>query len=87
MGSESESGGEQDLLLITGGLGPVPFDIVEAFDGKTWRKSPELKLPGPIYLHCIVRLNETGFLMIGGNSPYGYSTNQTYVYDSLFNTW
>ena len=84
---ESDVGGEQDLLLVTGGLGPFPFDIVEAFDGKMWRKSPDLKLPVPTYLHCLVRLNETGFLMIGGTTSFDRAVNKTYFYDSLFNEW
>ena len=80
------SGGE--VILVTGGAdftdnGHVITNGMEWYDGKKWQDGA--RMPISLYLHCMVKLNETHVLAIGGYS--GYAVDMTYYYDAYLNQW
>jgi len=61
-------------------------DIVESFDGKTWQMIESL--PKPVGEHCMVAINESVLLSIGGyNDGTKIRTSETHFYDFITNTW
>ena len=84
---------EEDILLITGGRngrnGRNASSTVESFDGKIWSRNVFAHLPTPISDHCLVKINNTMLLQIGGTLDTSYSgaTANTYFFDILMNMW
>ena len=68
-------------FVIAGGENPVYLSAVEYFDGSSWHNLSSL--PEPIYGGCMVAINETFLISIGG---YPYE-NVTYFYNSELNEW
>ncbi len=61
-------------------------DIVESFDGNTWQMMKSL--PKPVGEHCMVAINESVLLSIGGfNDGTKKETSKTHFYDFITNTW
>jgi hypothetical protein len=61
-------------------------DIVEFFDGKSWQRIESL--PKAVAHHCMVVINESVLLSIGGyNGGTQKETAETYLYDFTTNTW
>lgn len=88
-GENKENLEKNDLWLLTGGLagGVTPVNRVETFDGQSWKSNAVKSLPIPVYLHCLVRLNDTILFSIGGTTPVDSASGATYAYDNDDNTW
>ncbi len=81
---------EDDILLITGGYdGSTPLSTVESFDGNVWNQTMFADLPTTIDGHCMVKINNTMLLQIGGavNNYYSGTTENTYFFDIIQNKW
>ena len=79
----------EEWLIITGGTDTSSElkNSVEAFDGNSWSLEKVSPLPISISGHCMVRVNESTLLSIGGfENNTGYSNN-TYFYYSNSNSW
>jgi len=78
----------KDVLLIAGGYNTThsPLRTVETFDGAVWNRQQEF--PEPTISGCIVKLNSSTILHIGGGYYVGpqIMTNN-YFYNLLSNKW
>ena len=87
-GENKENLEKNDLWLITGGLiGNTPLNRVEAFDGKGWKYNAVKSLPIGVYLHCLVKLNDTVLFLIGGTTADEFVSGHTYAYDNGDDSW
>ena len=51
---------------------------VESLNGTTWQPGALPPMPYPVYEHCIVKLNDSAFISIGGlNYTYGTTGKST----------
>lgn len=78
----------EELLIVAGGSSTSAGDkkSVEAFDGNEWSLEKVSPLPTNVGEHCMVRINESTLLSIGGYSKFGW-TSETNFYDSISNNW
>ena len=77
---------DNELIIGVGGWYNAYLTTVESFDGQSWNKNQFEDLPEPIYAHCLVKVNDTMLIFIGGsNSP--NATVNTNVFDVLNNKW
>jgi hypothetical protein len=81
---------EDDILFITGGReGSTTLSTVESFDGNVWNQTMFADLPSTIQFHCMVKINNTMLLQIGGtidNFESG-TTENTYFFDIIQDKW
>jgi hypothetical protein len=82
---------EEDVLLITGGSndGQIILSTVETYDGNDWNQELFSDLVEPVMLHCLVKINSSMLMLIGGtldNNPSG-ATRNTYYFDTFENIW
>ena len=76
----------EELFHIPGGVG---IASVDSFNGYTWNQTQVSNLPDTIYGYCLVKINSSSLLLIGGShksDPYGVRSS-TYFHDSISNTW
>ncbi len=81
---------DDDILLITGGYdGSKVLSTVESFDGNVWSQTMFADLPSTIDGHCMVKINNTMLLQIGGtiDASYAGTTDKTYFFDIIKNKW
>jgi len=87
-GDNPENEEKNDLWLVTGGLvGSNPLSRVETFDGQSWSPTAVKNLPVSVYLHCLVKLNDTVLFLIGGTTSDENASGHTFAYDNRDNTW
>jgi hypothetical protein len=88
--SNPNSNEDDDILLIAGGRkdGSV-LSTVESFGGKVWNQTMFADLPTTIQGHCMVKINNTMLLQIGGtvDAVYTGTTENTYFFDIIQNKW
>ena len=88
--SVQNENGEELLIIAGGSSGSGQYGnikSVEAFDGNIWSLEKVSPLPTNVGEHCMVRINESTLLSIGGyGSNMGYSA-LTYFYNSNSDTW
>jgi N-acetylneuraminic acid mutarotase len=88
--SNPNNNDEDDILLITGGNdGSKVLSTVESFDGNVWNQTMFADLPTTIEYHCLVKINNTMLLQIGGtidNTSPG-TTDKTYFFNIVQNKW
>ena len=80
---------ENDIIIITGGFNWDVLSEVDSFNGKFWDQTMFAALPETIFGHCMVKINNSMLLSIGGlikNTPSAASSN-TYFFDVLNNQW
>jgi len=66
-----------ELFLITGGLNDGNArKIVQSYNGSSWNEDGNVVLPEPNWQHCLVKINDSTLLMIGGDS--GSITKKTF---------
>ena len=77
----------EDLLVVAGGnqYRTGPLSTVESFDGNDWDAKKIAELPEPVSGQCLVQLNDSSLLSIGGN--FGLYQDLTFFYDSFSNRW
>ena len=76
----------EELFHIPGGVG---IASVDSFNGYTWNQTQVSNLPDTFYGYCLVKINSSSLLLIGGShksDPYGVRSS-TYFHDSISNTW
>ena len=81
---------DDDILLITGGYDrSTTLSTVESFDGNLWNQTMFADLPTTIGLHCMVKINNTMLLQIGGtiDNIYPGTIDKTYFFDIIQNKW
>ena len=73
-------------FVIAGGRTLTTSEIsnVESYDGASWKNLPDL--PTPVEGHCMVAINETVLLSIGGIDMVGLHT-ETSFYNAELNQW
>jgi hypothetical protein len=79
-------------FFMSGGIhGNELLNITQTFDGKNWYSEQTENLPEPVWEHCIVKINSTTLLSIGGKEyEYklaAYPSNNTYFYNVQVNKW
>ncbi len=77
----------EDLLVVAGGYryGSGHLSSVESFDGNVWNDQKIADLPQPVWTQCLVKLNDSSLLSIGGFN--GIFQDSTFFYDGLSNSW
>jgi len=79
---------EEKILIVAGGFfAEKYFDSVESFDGMSWNSQQIASLPKPIYGHCIVKVNSSTLLSIGGSAKLELAIKNTYFYNAIGNQW
>ncbi len=81
---------DDDILFVTGGkTRSLPLSTVESFDGTLWNKNMFDNLPTTMNGHCMVKINNTMLLQIGGtiNDSYTGTTDKTYFLNIAQNKW
>ena len=80
-----------ELLIVTGGytFEEATLSTVESFDGQTWSKEMFANYPEVIHGHCLVKVDSTLLMSIGGVNTgyYPDSTANTYFFNILDNKW
>jgi len=81
----------KETLFITGGLGRNHSSLhsTESFNGTAWNNQSE-NLPEPFRKHCLVKINSTTVLSIGGyyrSRGFFNSHDSTYFYNAQINKW
>ena len=79
----------EEVFLVTGGyIDFVPLDFVEGFNGIDWDQERFSDLLQPVFEHCLVKINSTTLLSIGGAEGSVYdSVPNTYFYNVQDNQW
>jgi N-acetylneuraminic acid mutarotase len=79
---------EEEVLMITGGSnGSKILKSVESFDGKNWEQGQLPELPIGIWDHCLVKINATTLLIIGGRESASGKTAKTHFFHADKNKW
>ncbi len=80
------SGSKAEVMVIVGGQSEP---VAEIFDGYKWVADQLSPLPIAVYCSCLVKLNDTHLLSVGGSndaSGYNQSVN-SHFYNSINNEW
>jgi hypothetical protein len=78
----------QNKLITTGGYDLYQhFATVEYFDGKKWTIDKNSQLLEAIAGHCMVKLNSSFLMLIGGEKKYLQSTTKTWFFNTLTGHW
>ncbi len=83
---------EEEVLMITGGEKEwaTPLKSVESYDGTDWEQGQVSVLPRGVWEHCLVKINSTTLLLIGGSETSGGPSSPvsaTHFYDVNENQW
>ncbi len=81
---------EEEVLMITGGYdAPTVLNSVEFFDGTDWEQGQVSVLPRGVWEHCLVKINSTTLLLVGGSETDGVVSpvSATHFYDVNKNQW
>ena len=79
-------------FIVTGGWmnGGIASETVESFNGETWQQNIFSPLPNPVFGHCLVKINDSMLLSVGGAFDNEYPvmvTGETYFFNSHCNEW
>ncbi len=77
---------ESDRFLISGGQNPIQLNTSEVLTENGW-VAVEQDLPVTLWRHCMVLLNETTVLVVGGHNAETPYSNETYLLDSDTGVW
>jgi len=81
--------GKKEVMVVAGGFYHFKRSVkqdVEVFEGVRWVNDKVAQMPKPVYQHCLVKLNETHLLAIGGSNETSEIGN-SYFYHALDNKW
>ena len=76
-------------MLLVGGFNGNPVSSVAAFNGQSWIAGSFINLLEPVSDQCMVRLNDSMIVSIGGTNtplPSGV-TGTTFFFDLVLNKW
>jgi hypothetical protein len=87
----SPTGNTKDdiFLVATGSNDGQTQSTVETFDGVSWNQNSFPKLPFPLLGNCILKLNNSVLMSIGGSKLHNVadSTSETNVFNLIQNNW
>jgi hypothetical protein len=76
---------DQDVLYLVGGINNGTYEqSTDTFNGTVW--GSQKATPARVYYSCLVKINSTALLSIGGAYEFQYKNN-TYFYNSKVNKW
>jgi hypothetical protein len=80
---------DAEVLLVTGGNTGSVVSTVESYDGKQWNQTMFAQLPSNIWYHCLVKINNTMLLLMGGSLTLqaADTTTKTFFFDIVQNKW
>ncbi len=81
---------EEEIMMIAGGNGGSGvLKSVESFDGTDWEQGQLPELPNGVWLQCLVKINATTFLLIGGTETTSSTgaTAKTHFFHADKNQW
>jgi len=81
---------DDDIILITGGCNGTTLSSVESYDGQIWNEETFADLPNTVLLHCMVKLNNSMLMLIGGlfnNTNSSSASSDTHFFNVLNNKW
>jgi hypothetical protein len=80
---------DKEVLMMAGGgmEWTTPLKSVESFDGTDWEQGQLSELPNEVWLHCLVKINSTTLLLIGGKETGSRSTARTHFFHADKNQW
>jgi hypothetical protein len=77
----------KDVLFIAGGyFNYTTLDSTETFDGIVWNSEETENLPIPLQFPCLVKVNSSTLLSIGGRGRTDFLRN-TFFYNLQLNKW
>ena len=72
--------GIKQIFYISGGLdGYEPQSSTEVWDGESWRN--DVRLPIPVYDHCLVKINSTHYFLTGGQFDISNFSRLSFIFD------
>jgi hypothetical protein len=75
-------------LITSGGTEDQEyFSTVEYFDGNKWTIDQNIKLPEALADHCMVKLNNSLLMLIGGENSEQNLTSRTWFLNTLSGNW
>jgi hypothetical protein len=82
---------EEEVLMITGGHDGTSslLKSVESFDGNHWEQGQLPELPNGLDFHCLIKINATTLLLIGGSETTSVSgaTAKTHFFHTDKKQW
>jgi hypothetical protein len=81
---------EKEVLMITGGRDESGvLKSVESFDGTHWEQGQLPELSNEVHLHCLIKINATTLLLIGGIETLyeNGTTAKTHFFHTDKNQW
>ncbi len=76
----------ESVLIITGGYYGRQLNTIETFDGTTRKSQLNDFLPQPVYEHCIIQVDSSTLISIGGKTDSNY-VGKTYLFNAKVNKW
>jgi hypothetical protein len=76
----------EDIIFVSGGTNGPLLSSVESYDGKSWDQKRFANMPEAVTSHCLVKINDSMLMSIGG-FPKRRASGNTYFFDVLKNTW
>jgi hypothetical protein len=77
-----------DILMISGGTDLANINsLVESYDGKSWDQRRIATMPELVPQHCLVKINDSMLMSIGGIEALTSWTPKTYFLDINKNIW
>jgi hypothetical protein len=78
----------EDILFIAGGAyDTTAIDTVESFDGSEWDQETFADMPNTLWLHCMVKINDSFLFIAGGLEGYSNVQRKTYFFNVDENLW
>ena len=75
---------EMSIKLLAD-LGSTLLNSTEILTDKGWKRG--VSLPKPIHSHCMLLLNQSAAMVIGGASATGQSLRDTWILDTAMEKW
>jgi uncharacterized Fe-S cluster-containing protein len=79
----------EEVMVVSGGSYETAGDLVsvEAFDGKSWSLDKVAQLPRKVSKHCMIKVDDSVLMTIGGVEFSNGITNSSNFYDRNTNSW
>jgi hypothetical protein len=69
---------ENEVIIVSGGRHLDNLNSVESFNGMDWEQGMFSNMPYKVYQHCLVKINSTTLLSIGGVQSGGVANTNLY---------
>jgi len=79
---------KEEILFLTGGSSDrQEIPTVQSYNGSYWSKEMFSDLSEPNWKHCLVKINNSLLLLIGGHTPENPATGNTFFFHIDENKW